>query len=116
MYVVPVVSRFPSAAVLYLLWPAVSAFVAGALVGHRVPAAATCGRAALRGVAVSVLAFAIFAPLYALSYALLSDGPQSPLMMMTAVFVLGLLITAPVTLVMGAVAGCALFRLARLPA
>jgi sugar phosphate permease len=116
MYLMPVLSRSSSAAVLYLLWPTVSALAAGALIGPRVSASPSCGRAAVRGIGVMLLAFAIFAPLFTASYAVLDRGSQSPVALTLAVFLLGILITAPVTLVAGAVAGCALFRLARPPA
>lgn len=113
MYLAPSVQRDIPTVLLYLGCPTISGLVAGYLLGRRVFAARTSLRAAMVGILVVVLAFVVFAPLYVLTYEFVSDGSQRPLALLLSVLVVGLVITAPITVPLGAFAGCAWFWLGR---
>src|SRR5262245_26679162 len=109
MYLVPSVRRDAATMMLYLGYPALSAGVAGFAVGHRVVGARSPLGAALAGIVVVALAFAIFAPLYVITYGAVSDRVQQPIALLASVLTIGVVMTAPVLVPLGAVAGWALF-------
>jgi len=105
-------------ALLYIGLPALSAGVAGYVWGGVLLDASrvrTYGDAALRGLAVSAGAYAIFSLLFAWGLPLLEAGwsvHQAPsFLLFTLTF--GVLLTGPVVLAVGMIAGSALFALGR---
>jgi hypothetical protein len=103
---------------LYIGLPAFSAGIAGYFWGGAIldtPRVTTYGGAAVRGLAVSAGAYAIFSVLFACGLPLLEAGwsvHQAPgFLLFTLTF--GVLLTGPVVLGAGMIAGSSLFALVR---
>ena len=112
LYLSAVADRDALTMALYLGYPTVSAFLAAMLLGHRVLGASSSIRAAFGGVGIFALAFLIFASLYVVTLDLVGHVQNRPAFL-GAVLTLGLVMTAPVLLPLGAVAGCLLHLIRR---
>jgi hypothetical protein len=113
LYLAPAAHGGVPAVLLYLACPTISGLAAGWLIGHKVLAAATPGRASLLGAAVALLAHAVYAPLYVLASASIPGSHDRPLPLALSVLTIGTLMTGPVTLPIGALTGFVLFRASR---
>jgi hypothetical protein len=113
LYLTPAVHGGSSTLALYLACPTISGLVAGWLLGHRVAAAPTPLRAAWLGVGVVALAYVVYALLFALNSAWRGGGQDRPVPLALSVLTIGMLMTGPLTLPIGAVAALIFLRISR---
>lgn len=108
MYSAAVAERDVLTIVLYLAYPTLSAFVAAMLLSRWVVAASSAMRAAAGGVGIALVAFVLFAFLYVATFNAIGSVQNRPAFL-GVVLTLGLGITAPIVLPLGAAAGCLLY-------
>ncbi|MCI0401742.1 MAG: hypothetical protein L0Y67_01350 [Gammaproteobacteria bacterium] len=116
MFLIPSMEQGLVETMLYVLAPSVAAFLAGGLFGNTIldPAKTTnYWVATIRGLAVILIAFVLYALSYAVSYPLLTpEGSSSFVGLLFAVLSVGLLSSAPLLVGVGIPAALLLYTIA----
>jgi hypothetical protein len=116
MFLLPVLVRSFADHLLYLTLPSLSGALAGYFSGWQLLVAnGNRGllRAAGRGLAVALEAFAIFSLLFTASYRLLGEQQSNPFVFFVSTLTIGGLATGPIVFPTGALAAVLLYRLGR---
>jgi len=113
MYLGPASDRGPGEVVLFIILPGAAAAVSGAVVGPTLldPNRRGAWRSAGLGILATLLAYLVFAPLFALGWWVVDPEGLEISGLMLATPTIGLVMTAPLTLPAGALAGWSIYAL-----